>query len=492
MDKMKSIQNRRVRNLIIIFALTAVIVSVSTYAWFIGMRTVGVSSFDVNISSTESLMLSLDGVDWGYTVSINENNFDLGRDSEDSAYPTNTNWWAGRGLIPMSTVGQIDPESSRLVLYEKSSFTATPGGYRLLASQVENQTENQDGYVAFDLFIRNFTGADYIVGLNREDEEAIYLTVDSEVNVLQSGGVAGTGIENSVRVAFAEIGRVIGTETDAKIIQGITCSDDENVTGICSAATIWEPNDTSHVDGAIGWYETSCRKRTGTPTRALESYDLTEPCGKVIDGLAYPTYAINKPIPSGSNVDIYDGPAFNGYVPDVEEGEEYFLKEQDTFTDTMKYFTGTKRPTFITLAPNSITKVRVYIFIEGQDIDNYDFSSIGKRIEVNFGFTKERFTEDDFDYPGADANQGLGPDDIDLTAPRITLVGDEVVELTVGQEFTDEGAEAKDNVDGDITDDIQAVGTVNTGVAGTYRITYKVRDSSGNLGIKTRTIKVSE
>ena len=485
MDKMKSIQNRRIRNLIIIFALTAVIVSVSTYAWFIGMRTVGVSSFDVNISSTESLMLSLDGVDWDYTVSINKETV------SPEKYTSNTNWWAGKGLIPMSTVGQIDPESSRLMLYEKLSFTATPGGYRLLASQVENQSENQDGYVAFDLFIRNFTGADYIVGLNRDDEEAIYLTVDSEVNVHESGGVAGTGIENSVRVAFAEIGRVIGTETDPEIIQGITCESDDNVTGICSAATIWEPNDTSHVKGAIGWYETSCRKRIGTPTKELTSYDLDEPCGTVIDGLAYPTYAINKPIPSGSNVDIYDGPAFNGYVSDVD-GEKGFLQVQDTFTDTMKYFTGTKRPTFITLAPNSITKVRVYIFIEGQDIDNYDFSSIGKQIQVNFGFTKERFTEDDFDYPGADANQGLGPEGADLTAPRITLVGDEVIELTVGSPFTDEGATAIDNKDGEVTDNIQAVGTVNTDVAGTYRITYKVRDAAGNLGIKTRTIIVSE
>ncbi len=487
MDKMKSIQNRRIRNLIIIFALTAVIVSVSTYAWFIGMRTVGVSSFDVNISSTESLMLSLDGVDWGYTVSISEETV------SPAKYPGNSNWWAGEGLIPMSTVGQIDPDSSRLVLYEKSSFTATPGGYRLLASQVDNKSENQNGYVAFDLFIRNFTGADYIVDLHREDEEAIYLTVDSEVNVHESGGVPGTGIENSVRVAFAEICRVIGTETRAEIIQGITCESDDNVTGICSAATIWEPNDTSHVDGAIGWYQTSCRKRTGTPTRALDSYELEEYCGTVIDGLAYPTYAINKPILSGSNVDIYDGLAFNGYVLNIEgEGEQDYLKEQDTFTDTMKYFTGTKRPTFITLAPNSITKVRVYIFIEGQDIDNYDFSSIGKQIQVNFGFTKERFTEDDFDYPGADANQGLGPEGADLTAPRITLKGDEVVQLTVGDTFTDEGATANDNEDGDVTENIQAIGTVNTDVPGTYRITYKVRDAANNLGIKTRTIIVSE
>ncbi len=111
---------------------------------------------------------------------------------------------------------------------------------------------------------------------------------------------------------------------------------------------------------------------------------------------------------------------------------------------------------------------------------------------MNFGFTKERFTEDDFDYPGADANQGLGPLGADLTAPRITLVGEEVVELTVGDGFEDEGATATDTKDGDLTGDIQAVGTVNTEIPGTYRITYKVRDAAGNLGIKTRTIIVSE
>ena len=39
----------------------AMLLSISTFAWFIGMRTVNVSSFDVEIASTESLLLSLDG-----------------------------------------------------------------------------------------------------------------------------------------------------------------------------------------------------------------------------------------------------------------------------------------------------------------------------------------------------------------------------------------------------------------------------------------------
>ena len=66
----------------------------------------------------------------------------------------------------------------------------------------------------------------------------------------------------------------------------------------------------------------------------------------------------------------------------------------------MKDKTGTDRPTLMTLAPNSITKVRVYVYIEGQDVDNYDFASLGAQISVNFGFTKERYTETDVDYSG--------------------------------------------------------------------------------------------
>ena len=49
----------------------------------------------------------------------------------------------------------------------------------------------------------------------------------------------------------------------------------------------------------------------------------------------------------------------------------------------------------MTLAPNSITKVRVYIYIEGQDIDNFDYAQVGKVIEVAFGFSKQRYTAEE-------------------------------------------------------------------------------------------------
>ena len=43
------------------------------------------------------------------------------------------------------------------------------------------------------------------------------------------------------------------------------------------------------------------------------------------------------------------------------------------------------------ISPNSITKLRVYVYLEGQDVDNYDLGSYGKKINIKFGFTKDKF-----------------------------------------------------------------------------------------------------
>ena len=68
-------KEKRSKNLVLICTLTAVILIVSTYAWFIGLRSVSVASFDVEIASTDSLLLSLDGKKWSTQVNINKENF---------------------------------------------------------------------------------------------------------------------------------------------------------------------------------------------------------------------------------------------------------------------------------------------------------------------------------------------------------------------------------------------------------------------------------
>jgi hypothetical protein len=81
----------------------------------------------------------------------------------------------------------------------------------------------------------------------------------------------------------------------------------------------------------------------------------------------------------------------------------------------------------------------------------------------------------------------------DTEAPTITLNGDATVNLTVGDAFTDSGAMASDNVDGDISGNITVGGdAVDINTVGTYVITYNVSDAAGNAATQvTRTVIVS-
>lgn len=404
-------REQRIRKMIVACALCAIILAASTYAWFIGMRTVNVSSFDVEIAAIDGLSLSINGSTWSDTININSENYST------DAYSGNTNSWGGSGLVPMSSVGDIDTAASRLKLYEKGSLTTTPGGYRIMATRVHNfETEGdalvdeQDGYVVFDLFVKNLSGTEYYSEYNVLNEEAIYLTTDSSVKVATDGGVAGTGIENSVRVAFAQIGRIKATTTDAATITGITCATAGGVTGICQrTAQIWEPNDRAHVQNAINWYTTSCKKRTSAE---ITSDAYSTACNEVKDGAYYQTYAISGRIDYTDKVDVYDGADYNTWTGTTSTtgSSNGKLVAYDYFTDSEKNLTGMARPTFITLAPNSITKIRIYIYIEGQDVDNYDFASLGRKISVAFGFTKERFMDTDVDYD--DENTATLPTDV--------------------------------------------------------------------------------
>ena len=81
----------------------------------------------------------------------------------------------------------------------------------------------------------------------------------------------------------------------------------------------------------------------------------------------------------------------------------------------------------------------------------------------------------------------------DTVAPVITLTGSATINMMVGDTFTDEGATATDDVDGDITANIVVAGnTVDVNTEGTYVITYNVSDAAGNAAAEvTRTVIVA-
>lgn len=76
--------------------------------------------------------------------------------------------------------------------------------------------------------------------------------------------------------------------------------------------------------------------------------------------------------------------------------------------------------------------------------------------------------------------------------PELTLHGDNPMELEVGDTYVEPGASAFDSIDGDLTDQIEIIGEVNTNEAGIYTITYRVTNRLGEVVSVERTIRVVE
>ena len=78
----------------------------------------------------------------------------------------------------------------------------------------------------------------------------------------------------------------------------------------------------------------------------------------------------------------------------------------------------------------------------------------------------------------------------DEVAPVITLLGDSVITMKIGTDYTEPGFIAADNRDGDLTTSVQVSGSVQKYLAATYTLTYTVRDASGNESSVERTVVV--
>jgi hypothetical protein len=89
------------------------------------------------------------------------------------------------------------------------------------------------------------------------------------------------------------------------------------------------------------------------------------------------------------------------------------------------------------------------------------------------------------------ANNGIGRLGLgDRIGPEIELLGEASVNIPIGHVYVDPGATAIDDIDGDITDKIEASGIVDSTVVGTHTLTYSVADRAGNLASVTRSVIV--
>ncbi len=78
----------------------------------------------------------------------------------------------------------------------------------------------------------------------------------------------------------------------------------------------------------------------------------------------------------------------------------------------------------------------------------------------------------------------------DKSLPTITLKGSTNQTIYLGNTWKEPGYTAYDNCDNDITNNVVSSGVVNSNKLGSYKITYTVKDLSGNQTTIIRTVKV--
>lgn len=85
---------------------------------------------------------------------------------------------------------------------------------------------------------------------------------------------------------------------------------------------------------------------------------------------------------------------------------------------------------------------------------------------------------------------GVSCTEDDITNPTITITGSVTKTIDLGDTYTDEGATANDDKDGDLTSQITSTNNVDVNKVGIYEVVYTVSDEAGNTTSETRTVTV--
>ncbi len=306
---MKEKRTRKGFLMLLMLASTAVLISTATYAWFTANRTVTVSPIQVNIEAQGGIQISTDGSTWRSII----HNEDI--TGADAIYGAAVNQLPSI-LEPVSSGLNINA-SGRMEMFYGLVETNEYGDYILTATQDEESHGTEGRFVAFDLFFRV------------DEIETLYLTANSTI---ETPDATDTGIKNAARIAFVNLGNTaIGSDLAA--IQDLN-------EGTTADVYLWEPNFNSHTAPAV--------------SHAWDTYGIS----------ITPDHA--EPIPySGVIADIAD-------TDDVEVGDATETDYEAFFADvTPDYATVEDFDTAVEMfeLPEGISKIRFYMWVEGQDVD---------------------------------------------------------------------------------------------------------------------------
>lgn len=341
------IKNTRLAFLIIAFVLTLIGLSTSTYAWFTSNQTVSVQEIDVNVSSGSGIQISTDAVNWKSMITVDDIT-----DSNLSTFAVNQVPTTS-AINPVSTVEEVYATATSysygLHMFKGTIVNDVNDGTMYLNSTEEIDGSANPNYVAFDLYLKlDFKETD--------DDKQIYFTSGTGI----TAGNPNTSIEYAGRMGFV----VQGTEASSSAVNTL-----RGIKGN-EGVYIYEPNYDVHTSNGLA---------NGRDNYNITGYNTANnatavPYYGLISAFAYNPEATPEPNtetnPTITVLGSHDPAKFDEVDP--------------TFKTRVNNNANFE---FVEL-PVGVTKIRVYMWVEGQDIDCENTAS-GGRIKFNLGFTLE-------------------------------------------------------------------------------------------------------
>ncbi|NLL44489.1 MAG: hypothetical protein GX247_02335 [Mollicutes bacterium] len=342
-EKQQEKKNIKNRLLLVIIFLSSLLLIVATYAWFSVTLNVKIRFFDMVVQSDSGLFISLDAVNYSDSVEVSFNS--VLRDINVN-YPSHTNQWASGGFWPVSSNGIKDPYQTKFAVFYGEMTRKYPelNNRRFINTTLvrEEQPSAVNSFIAFDIFLKNVSHSPFPDNLYFDEGTAIDFDADVDEETIE----AMSGIMNSMRFGVVKIG-TLPLDSGVRSVQNMRC------TPRCEML-IYEPYSTRHS-------QTSIEK--------LSEFGIN-----LVDGVYVPTYGV---IAEGKKLDHLNGQEGIGIPLDTEHfALQQTITEEDFVNPIFKL-------------PNGITKLRVYVWIEGQDVDSIETNSKGAAIYIALNFRKD-------------------------------------------------------------------------------------------------------
>ena len=325
-DKRKK-KSKKIFIAILMILFSGVVLTASTYAWFTANKTVTVEQIEVNVAASNGLQISVDATNWKTLIS----NADI--QGAGTTYTGAVNQLPGGSIVPTSSIGEIDTTTGFMKMF-KGDIISNAAGTNILKAERSTETHSTTtgDFIAFDLFFQV------------TEDTPVYLTDASNVIAVD----ASKGIENAARVAFVEQGNA-AAGTAVGIVQALKSDG-------TTPAIIWEPNTDVHKPAAV--------------VAALSTYGITTSEA----GAARINYnGVKAPIPEGED------------IPLNSTDEKYFSAVTPKLTSVAAGIPDTGYLPLFTLKAGT-TKVRIYMWVEGQDVDCENNAS-GSSLAYNLQFS---------------------------------------------------------------------------------------------------------